>query len=352
MALRKEGGQRFTKMQHHRHSPSSFPMKSRCPQYESGSVGSAAIRGTAMHEALAKMFERSDPTLDLFELESDADLEEVKWAHETITGMTSETWPTEVEVKLSYHDNKFKELYFGHGDVVNGPNLYDLKTGEQHAYWHQMAGYALALMDEKDYKTVNIHLLFSRYRKVQSYAITRGQAEPAILDIITRCSDPDAPTIPNEFCGWCKKQSVCPSVKERVNAIVTYNDWQLDSYNPSEIAKNPTELSKAIHLSRMMKKWVTAIDDLAKTFDEIPGFEWKEVSGRKFISDLPSLLESSGITPQDLASECSLSMGGLENLIKTKKGLTSKEAKQYIEKHFAPMIGQSKSYKKLQEVNK
>jgi hypothetical protein len=346
-------------MDHHKHSPSSFPMRSRCPQYESGEVGKAAHRGTAMHDAFAKLFESREPTLDLFELDSDNDLEEVKWARDTVQGMTSETWPTEVEVKLSYHDAKFKQLYFGHGDVVNGPNLYDLKTGEQHAYWHQMAGYALALMDAREYKTVNVHLLFSRFKKVQTYTITREQAEPAILDIIARCADPDAPAIPNEFCGWCKKQSVCPAVNERVNAIVAYNDWKLDSYNPDEIAKNPAELSKAIHLSRMMKKWVVAIDALSKTFEDIPGFTWKEVNGRKFITDAFALYEEISLTsgswpnrpsPKDFIGECSLSMASLEEIIKKGLGLSSKEARSYISKNFATLIGQSKSYKKLQEV--
>jgi hypothetical protein len=327
-------------------------MKNRCPQYEAGAVGAAAHRGTAMHDALAKMM-GAEPTLDLFELE-EGDSKEVEWAYDKIRSMTTETWPTEVELKLSYHDSKYKEIYFGHGDVVNGPNLFDLKTGEQHSYWHQMAAYALALMDEKGYGVVNVHLVFSRYQKVQSFAITREQAEPAILDIITRCSDPNAPTNPNEFCGWCKKNIVCPAVKERVNAIVSYNDWKLDSYNPAEILKDPKELSKAIFLSRMMKKWVDAIEKASKKHDQIPGFQWKEVKGRKSIKDLPDLFLDLGnklshIQLDDFLSKCSLSIGALEAYISNAMGVSKKDAKKYIETHFNKHIKTAESYKKLEE---
>lgn len=330
-------------------------MKSRCPLYEAGPAGDAANRGTAMHASLAKLL-GVEPTLDLFEL-SEGDKKEVEWAYDYIKGNTSETWPIEIEVKLSYHDPAMKKLYFGTGDVVNGPNIYDLKTGEQHAYWHQMAGYALALMSEKGYSVVNINLLYSRFQKVKKYVITREQAEPAILDILTRAEDPNAKPNPNEFCGWCKKNIVCSAVKERVNAIVSYNDWKLDSYNPTEITKNPEELSKAIFLSRMMKKWVSAIDDVAKDHDQIPGFEWREVAGRKKIIDMAELFLSLG---QDLGhihldqflKKCSISMSALAEFISDQKGLSAKEAKAYIEKKFSNNIEQNEPYKKLEEKSK
>lgn len=347
-------------MQHHeKHSPSSFPMKSRCPVYESGPAGDAANRGTAMHDALAQML-GAEPTLKLFELSED-DVEEVEWAYKHIKDSISKTWPLEVEIKLSYHDARMKEVYFGHGDAVNGPNLYDLKTGEQHVYWHQMAAYALALMNERAYKSVNVHLIFSRYRKVKSYTITKEQAEPAILDIIARSEDPNAKPSPNEYCGWCKKQSVCPAVKERVNAIVSYNDWKLDSYNPAELSKNPNELSKAIHLSRLMKKWVDAISDVCKEHESIPGFEWKEIAGRKSLTSTSSAFLMIGEAIQnrggkihldDFLDQCTMSVGGLEKFVKKCLDITSKEAKEIVAQSCEAYIKENKSYKKLQEVNK
>jgi hypothetical protein len=342
-------------MEHHKHSPSSFPMKNRCPLYEAGPAGDAANRGTAMHDSLAQML-GAEPTLDLFEL-SEGDKSEVEWAYSYIRDNASETWPLEVEVKLSYHDPSMRKLYFGTGDVVNGPNIYDLKTGEQHAYWHQMAGYALALMSEKGYSVVNINLLFSRYKKVQQYTITREQAEPAILGIITQAEDPNATPRPNEFCGWCKKNIVCPAVKERVSAIVTYNDWKLDTYNPNEIAKNPNELSKAIVLSRLMKKWVSAIDDVSKEHDDIPGFQWKEVSGRKVVAKMSDLFlalnsDLDHIHLDKFLDKCSISLTNLAEFISDAKGMTMKEAKDYIDKKFSDYITQNKPYRKLEEQNK
>lgn len=338
-------------MKHHKHSPSSFPMKNRCPQFESAGGGSsAADRGSAMHFELNKKFVSGLTTesLDLFEL-SENDMAEVEWAHKTISDLCSATWPIESEIKVSYHDSSFKEMYYGTCDIVNGPNIYDLKTGEQHAYWHQMAGYALALMSERGYKVVKVHLLFSRYQKIQSYTITREQAEPAILDIIAKAEQPEAPCYPNEFCGWCKKNAICHAVRDRANAIVSYNDWKLDSYNPNEITKDPEQLSKAIHLSRLMKKWVYAVDEIAKEHDCIPGFEWKEVKGRRYIEPKADLCEKLDISPEDFIENASISMSKLQQIISRRKELTLAESTDYIEKKVPNMIKQGNSYKKLQE---
>lgn len=346
-------------MEHHeKHSPSSFPMKSRCPVYESGPAGDAANRGTAMHDALAQML-GAQPTLNLFDLKDD-DIEEVEWAYKHIQDSVSKTWPLEVETKLSYHDARMREIYFGHGDAVNGPNLYDLKTGEQHVYWHQMAAYALALMNERAYKSVEIHLLFSRFRKVKSYTITKEQAEPAILDIIARSEDPNAKPSPNEYCGWCKKQSICPAVKDRVNAISIYNDWQLESYNPDEITKDSNELAKAIHLSKLMKKWVDAINSVTKEHESIPGFDWKDISGRKSLTSVSSVFlligkaisDKGGNMELDKFLDCStLSIGALEKFVKKSLDISAKEAKEIVASTCKDFIKQSESYKKLMEVN-
>jgi len=324
-------------------------MKNRCPQFESAGGGSpAADRGTALHHELNKKFSKgvTDP-LDLFEL-SETDISEVDWAYKTINDLCSSTWPIESEIQVSYHDSSFNELYFGTCDVVNGPNIYDLKTGEEHAYWHQMAGYALALMSERGYKVVNVHLLFSRYKKIQTFTITKEQAEPAILDIISRTSQPNAPCYPNEFCGWCKKNAICPAVKDRANTIALSNDWKLDTYDPSEITKNPDELSKAIFLSRMMKKWVNSIEEIAKDHESIPGFEWKEIKGKRWIEPIGDICQKLMISEGDFIMNSNISLTKLQELVRLSNNMTSrKEAMEFIEKKIPSLIRQGKSYKKL-----
>lgn len=333
-------------MDHHKTlSPSSFPMKSRCPHYKSGEAGAAAQRGSEMHDAFANLFDGGK--LNLFSMD-EGDLEEIQWAKETVDAMISKSDPIEVEVKLSYTDAKFRELYFGHGDIVNGPTLFDLKTGERHAYWLQMAGYALALMDQRGYDKVDVHLLYSRYRKVDSYTITRSQAEPPIMDLIIRSKDPDAPYKPNEFCGWCDKRVVCPALAERVEVIQQSQDWGLDSYRVDEIAKDPKELSKAIGLAKLMQKWSYAITDLAKEFDEIPGYKWKEVKGRRSLKDTLATYKKAELTVDEFLRACNVSLSSLEKAYKD-KGMTLKEAKEFIAANLSELIEESQPYKKLEE---
>ena len=333
-------------MDHHRHSPSSFPMRAKCAQYESGSVGPAAEHGTAMHDVFATMFGeklalfRESVTLD--------DQEKLKWAKEQVELRVNSEYPVEIEVKLSYTDPKFKELYFGHGDVVNGPQLFDLKTGEQHAYWHQMAGYALALMDTKGYDQVDIHLLYSRFATVKSYTITKEQAEPAINDILVRVDDPDAPFSPNEFCGWCGKRATCPALAERVDAIAVQQNWALESYSLDDIAKKPTELAKAIHLAKLMMKWSYAVQDMAKG-QEVPGFKWKEIRGRRSIKDALAAFKRAGLPEEAFLRACSVSLSSLERAFRDSLGLSAKEAKEMIELKLSEIIEESKPYQKLEE---
>jgi hypothetical protein len=298
-----------------------------------------------MHDAFANLFDGGK--LNLFSME-EGDLEEIKWAKETVDAMISKSDPIEVEVKLSFMDSKFKELYFGHGDIVNGPRLFDLKTGERHAYWLQMAGYALALMDQRGYEKVDVHLLYSRYRKVDSYTITRAQAEPPIMDIIIRSKDPDAQYKPNEFCGWCEKRAICPALADKVEIIQKHEDWGLESYRIDEIEKNPEQLSKAVRLARLMSVWSYAIMDLAKTFDEIPGYKWKEVKGRRSLKDALATYKKSELTVDEFLRACNVSLSSLEKAYKD-KGLTLKEAKEFIAENLSELIDESQPYKKLEE---
>lgn len=332
---------------HHKHSPSSFPMKLRCAQYESGPPGAAAEHGTAMHEYFASMFEARLPLFDS-EL-NDGDSESLQWAKEQVELKSFSDHPIEVEIKLTYTNAKFKEVFFGTADIVNGPQLFDLKTGEQHGYWPQMAGYALALMDERGYEQVDTHLLYTRYQSIRSYTITKAQAETCINDIIVKAEDPSAPETPNEYCGWCMKRSTCKALKDRANTIAIHQDWTLDSYRIEDIVTNPEELSKAIHLARLMKKWVSAIEDAAKDFEEIPGFKWKEVKGRRSIKDALAAFKRSGLTAEQFLGACSLSITALEKTLKEELGIAPSEAKRIITERFSDVITETNPYKKLEQ---
>jgi len=321
-------------------------MRLRCPRYQSGAPGAAAEHGTAMHEVFASLFE---DRLPLFNSDiSDDDLDALKWAKDEVDIRTTLEFPIEVETKLTYSDAKLKEVYFGTGDVVNGPQLFDLKTGDQHGYWPQMAGYALALMDERGYKTVETHILYTRFRKVYSRTIEKKQAEAIINDIIYKAEDPGAKEIPNEYCGWCARRLECEALKDRANTIVAHQDWALDSYRIDEIAKNPNELSKALSLAKLMKQWVSAIEDEAKNHEEIPGYKWKEVKGRRNIKDALAASKRVNLPIETFLTACSASVTSLEKIYREELGITPSEARAMLQENLSEVINETKSYKKLE----
>jgi|SaaInlV_165m_DNA_1040744.scaffolds.fasta_scaffold06879_3 hypothetical protein len=334
-------------MKHHNHSPSSFPMRLRCARFESGPAGAAAEHGTAMHSVFASLFEDRLPLFD--SSISEDDLESLKWAKEQVDTLSLSEHPLEIETRLTYSDAKLKEVYFGTGDVVNGPQLFDLKTGEQHGYWPQMAGYALALMDEKGYKSVDTHLLYTRYRKVYTRTIEKKQAEAVINDIIVRAEDPGAPETPNEYCGWCSRRLECTALRDRANAIVADQDWTLESYRIEDISKNSDELSKAVNLSRLMKKWVAAVEDEMKNHEEIPGYKWREVKGRRSIKDALAASKRSDLPIEAFLRACSTSVTALEKAYREELGITPREARELIEVKLSEVIHETKPYKKLEQ---
>jgi hypothetical protein len=329
-------------MEHHAtHSPSSFPMRAKCPQFNSAPAGSAAERGNVLHEAFGRLFNgvgRDEIELDEFELDG------LTWAVDYVkTNMTS-AHPVSIEQKVTYFEG-FKELYFGTADVLNGDILFDLKTGETRSYWYQMAAYALAAMDGTPFERMTVHVMYSRYRRAHTYTIEKWAAAAAIGDLMNSLEDPNAPANPSEYCAWCTKTTTCGAFGERVGVIA--KDWGLESYTIDEI-KDPGQLGKAVRLAKVMSIWADSIMKLAKNGDEPPkGFEFKTQNGRKTIRNILGAREALGIPDDELFGACTLSISKLEKIIAASKSIPLREARDVVEETLQTMISIGEPIRKL-----
>lgn len=337
---------------HHRLSPSSFPARSRCGKYTPDGGSRYSASGTSQHAIFASLFKGQLP-LFLDEV-TDSEMEGLKWAKEQVELKSDSDYPIEVERKLSYMNEKMEPVYYGTVDIVNGPNkIFDLKAGEEHAYWAQMAGYALALMDEKGSDWVDVVILYSRYKRIREYTIGRNSAEIALRDIIVKTEDPNAREVPNEFCDWCARMHECNAIHNRANIVSAHMDWVAESFNPSKL-DDPEELAKALTVARLLKKWAKKVEDKAQEdkYDEEPppGFRWKRFSGRKSIKDTIAAHKRSGLSMESILRASSITMSKLEEEYADGLGVTKKAAKEVLAERMADIITTTKPYKTLEEV--
>jgi hypothetical protein len=328
-------------------------MKAACTKFKSeGETTPIMQRGSDMHEELAKILEGKNE-LAFSSLDA-GEQDEVSWAADYIQRQIALKGdvPLKVEEKVSYSDESFRELFYGTLDCSCGNALFDLKTGEERSYWHQMAAYGLALMESEGYEEIEVHLVFSRYKRTHTYTISKDEATMVIKELLVRLEDPNAPPIPNAYCGWCDEQTSCPAIVERVMELSKEEDWRLESYNLEEIKYNPDELAKAIALATQMKSWAFAMLDFAKSFEEIPGYEWRHVQGRRKIEDTKGavkLLEEVGVPIEVIMEVCSVNLSSLEDLLVDFKDLTKPEAKKLLANLLEPVITRAEGYKKLVE---
>jgi hypothetical protein len=328
-------------------------MKAACTKFKSeGETTPIMQRGSDMHEELAKVLEGKDE-LAFSSLDA-GEQDEVSWAAGYILSQIAlkGDLPVKVEEKVSYSDESFRELFYGTLDCSCGNALFDLKTGEERSYWHQMAAYGLALMESEGYSEIEVHLVFSRYKRTHTYIITKDEATMVIKELLVRLEDPNSPPIPNAYCGWCDEQTSCPAIADRVIEISKEEDWRLESYNLEELKYNPDELAKAIALANQMKSWAFTILDFAKTFEEIPGYEWRHVQGRRKIDnteEATKLLAELGVPVEAFLSTCSINLSSLESLLIDYLDLTKPEARKLLALKLEPVITRAEGYKKLVE---
>tara|TARA_R110000824_G_scaffold189200_1_gene370616 strand:- start:957 stop:1556 length:600 start_codon:yes stop_codon:yes gene_type:complete len=106
-----------------------------------------------------------------------------------------------------------EEVTFGSMDAYCKGHLFDLKTGQMRDYKQQMAAYALGVMQKYGDKELVCHLVYSRYKRVDKFRLTREEAENIVYGIIDSVNDPTRSPWPCDYCAWCGRKETCTALK-------------------------------------------------------------------------------------------------------------------------------------------
>lgn len=329
-------------MEHHPlFSPSSLPMLEHCPCFERADdavsmriepAPRASYRdhGTSMHEAFANRL-RDGYTYALKDAVTPHEAEGIQWAVDYALMHKDLNHPFEIEQPLILMDDQFNIVTYGTGDVLNGPRLFDLKTGDYHNYWLQMAAYALMQMDRIEIDEIQVHVLFTRFRKAHQIVISRVAAGERVFKTIKAVQDPKRKPKVNPYCRWCKHLMNCEAVKD----LTRIGEEEFKLYGSQPLYFNPGDLSVLLKRARILKEWVAAVENHAKAMaiagTEIPDFELKSRSGAREIMDVKKAYELCGLPPDIFIALCNLPVGALEDAIAVREEIPKSHARKKVD---------------------
>lgn len=310
--------------------PSSLPAIKQCACYvpdNEGSDNEFTQYGTFMHKALEDRLNGGDWPEGL----SKQDKEDAQWALDYIE--VHRNGPIHTEQLLELLDESFQVVTFGSGDVISGDQLFDFKTGQERDYDAQMAAYALMVMERDSLAAMTVHVLYTKTQKAHSVRLSKAQAEEIVWPIIRGQNDPRRIPAPCDYCNWCSARLECPALNDRAQAVgAGREDWALEQYHTSEII-SPTQMSKALELSKQLKTWCSAVDHHARKMMgdgvEIPGWELGTRNMRS-VTDLVKAWELSGIPQDDFLRCCKVGIGDLEKAYAAAKDLKLAAAKREV----------------------
>ena len=106
-----------------------------------------------------------------------------------------------------------EEISFGSMDAYCKGHLFDLKTGMKRDYKQQMAAYALGVMQKFGDKTLTCHLVYSRFKDVETFDIELEEAARIVYGIVDSVKDPTRSPWPCDYCRWCSRKDNCTAIK-------------------------------------------------------------------------------------------------------------------------------------------
>jgi hypothetical protein len=346
---------------------SSLPALAVCPCFDSGPADASGTEqresGTDRHSALRRHFEGDDSLLVMLPEE---EREGVTWAAEYIRVHANTIdhaldWETPCEVILPDYT-----LIPGTTDAKCGIDLFDLKW--RHAdYQAQMALYALARIEEfanRDVE-VKVHILYGCFQRAEILKFDYATALALVQEIASAHNNPEKQPSPCSYCTWCSNRLTCAALNDRVQAVAAgREDWKLENYHASEIT-HPTQMAKALTLSRHLRKWCDAVDYHAremvvKNGVSIPGFELKSKPGRGSCSDMVGAFQASQLTSEEFLQCCDIRMTtskdnpekkGLAEIYAIKKGIPKSAAQRELKRVLQPYMRTPKEVLYLKPTN-
>jgi hypothetical protein len=283
-----------------------------CPCFEGAPAGPAAQRGIAMDSALRLLLQGDARGMEpLGYAERDA----VRWAADKFMELAGDYAIEVRELELKMRTPGIEHV--GTADVVCAAGAWvgDLKTGQIRDYYHQMAAYAWALMDDNFATEWTAHLVFADQQQVVTHKFTYEQAKEAVERIVGFARDPWREPRACEYCGWCKHQDRCPAVVGPVT-----NTFELVEKEKGLAALRERLLADPAKLGQFLaeaaiftKELITPLRDEAKKLlatnpEAVPGWKVSPVKGRESFDHV-------AIVQTAIASRCGmdslvLAMGG------------------------------------------
>jgi hypothetical protein len=101
-------------------------------------------------------------------------------------------FPLEIEQPLVLMDDKFNVITFGTGDVLNGPQLFDLKdrrlTTTTGSKWPSTAScrWTASAVDR-----AKVDILFARHKNAHQQDVTREEATRRVMAVVDSVMDPE-----------------------------------------------------------------------------------------------------------------------------------------------------------------
>jgi hypothetical protein len=164
-------------------------------------------------------------------------------------------------------------------------------------------------MERGGFDKIRIHVLYCASQYVQTYELTRAEAEDIVQKVLEKVAAGGEPT-PNEYCGWCKICYKCPPYirAAEIAAHGIIEDPKFKTWKPGDMDKGP-DLSTALQIWRgYVKKWGASVERHALEGSQkkgltLPGFEQKSRKGKKYIADIHKAFAKAGL-PQNEFLDC------------------------------------------------
>tara|TARA_Y100000593_G_scaffold12745_1_gene23587 strand:+ start:3155 stop:3970 length:816 start_codon:yes stop_codon:yes gene_type:complete len=196
----------------------------------------------------------------------------IDWAINELADVISPDDAVQVEPKLEVEGR-----FYGYADVTSGEHIFDLKSGgiaPEPGYRAQLAGYALAYMEETFRDYVWCHELYIDSQFHRRYKITLEEARETVDKILDAHLDPKSEPSACSYCKWCKHNLTCPALTEDIDEEM--KDFDLDK---------PEELAEALRLAKRYKVWCEAVEKAAKQKlvdgGEVTGWTLQQRKGRE-----------------------------------------------------------------------
>ncbi len=300
-------------------------MLEQCPCFERDSakvVDGYADRGNLQHRVFETWLRgekaAEEDKLNPFEKEC------LKWAVDYVKLHASDGYPLELEKRMVLMDDEFNVITFGTGDVLNGPRMFDLKTGDYHDYAAQIGVYGLMQMDAIEADRIDFHVLFARHKRAHTVTLIREQVAKRFKTTCDAVLDPDKEPKANPYCKWCRKVLVCKAVHKLVDSV-SPEDYEIG---------DPDKLSEALRKSKILAVWCDKVGEHAKAQAiagvVIPFFMLKSRNGRREVADIKAAYERSGLPPEDFLKLCSVPVGALEDAIAAHEDVAKTAAKKIV----------------------